>query len=137
MRGAPSEKTPPAASHRSCTKGLRNYCNCITNPHARATCRILQSDPLYPGQQDQGYPTNGCRGANFSPEAHHRSTVVPARHAMVSLRSPERCPHMAHTPQDGTTSRRQILRHGKKLAYVAPVVIVAMQAQPAFSASGN
>jgi hypothetical protein len=44
---------------------------------------------------------------------------------------------MTRSPQDGTTSRREMLRHGKKLAYVAPAVIVALHAQPAFSASGN
>lgn len=36
-----------------------------------------------------------------------------------------------------TTSRRAVLRRGAKLAYVAPVVVVAMKAQPAFAASGG
>jgi hypothetical protein len=34
-------------------------------------------------------------------------------------------------------SRRAVLRHGKKLAYVAPVILVAMKAQPGFAASAG
>jgi hypothetical protein len=33
------------------------------------------------------------------------------------------------------TTRRDLLRHSKRLAYVAPVVITAMKVQPAFAAS--
>jgi hypothetical protein len=36
----------------------------------------------------------------------------------------------------GTTSRRELLRRGRKLAYVAPVVVVSMQAVSACNISG-
>jgi hypothetical protein len=39
--------------------------------------------------------------------------------------------------QPPAVSRRSVLRRGKKLAYVAPVVVAAMKAQPAFAASGG
>jgi hypothetical protein len=39
--------------------------------------------------------------------------------------------------QPPAVSRRSVLRQGKKLAYVAPVVIVAMKAESSFAASGG
>lgn len=40
-------------------------------------------------------------------------------------------------PQAHGISRRGLLHRGGKLAYIAPVVIVAMKAEPAFATSGN
>ena len=39
-------------------------------------------------------------------------------------------------PREDLT-RRTLLRRGAKLAYIAPVVIVAMKAEPAFAVSGG
>ena len=39
-------------------------------------------------------------------------------------------------PPEGVP-RRHLLRQGKKLAYIAPAVIVALKAEPTFAASGG
>jgi hypothetical protein len=45
---------------------------------------------------------------------------------------------MNHPPrQPIEVTRRGVLRHGKKVAYVAPVIIIAAQAQPGFAASAG
>ncbi len=46
---------------------------------------------------------------------------------------------MSHpAPRPSDVSRRSVLRQGKKLAYVAPVILLATQATPVFAgASGG
>ena len=46
-------------------------------------------------------------------------------------------PHPPQLQSPKGVPRRHLLRQGKKLAYIAPAVIVALKAEPTFAASGG